>query len=105
MLENITRREKLKGTDPPATYANRHTLTISPEIACSLVCIYMYIWSDSHTYLSFPDLLLARDKRRIEREKRRVLSAAEFRFPSFLLVGCYRLHVIYRVCLLSTGSI
>ena len=37
MLENITRREKLKGTDPPATYANRHTLTISPEIACSLV--------------------------------------------------------------------
>ena len=40
MLENITRREKLKGTDPPATYANRHTLTISPEIACSLVFIW-----------------------------------------------------------------
>ena len=37
MLENITRREKLKGTDPPATDANRHTLTISAEIACSLV--------------------------------------------------------------------
>ena len=37
MLENITRREQLKGTDPPATDASRHTLTISPEIVCSLV--------------------------------------------------------------------
>ena len=37
MLENITRREKLKGTDPPATDASRHTLTISPEMVCSLV--------------------------------------------------------------------
>ena len=26
MLENITRREKLKGTDPPATDASEHTL-------------------------------------------------------------------------------
>ena len=39
MVENITGREKLKGTDPPATDANRHTLTISTEIACSLVII------------------------------------------------------------------
>ena len=39
MLENITRREKLKGTDPPATDASRHTPTISPEIVCSLVLI------------------------------------------------------------------
>ena len=37
MLENITRREKLKGTDPPATDARKHTLTISPEMVCSLV--------------------------------------------------------------------
>ena len=43
MLENITRREKLKGTDPPATDANRHTLTISPEIACSLVIIITHL--------------------------------------------------------------
>ena len=47
MLENITRREKLKGTDPPATYANRHTLTISPEIACSLVSSVMAAEKDA----------------------------------------------------------
>ena len=33
MLENITRREKLKGTDPPATKKP----TISQEIVYSLV--------------------------------------------------------------------
>ena len=37
MLENITRREKRKGTDPPATDASKHTLTISPEMVCSLI--------------------------------------------------------------------
>ena len=43
MLGNITRREKLKGTDPPTTDASRHTLTISPEMVCSLVFIYSII--------------------------------------------------------------
>ena len=42
MLENITRREKLKGTDPPATDASGYTLTISPEIVCSLVFVAVY---------------------------------------------------------------
>ena len=42
MLESITRREKLKGTDPP-TDASRHTLTISPEIVGSLVIIIIHL--------------------------------------------------------------
>ena len=45
MLENITRREKLKGTDPPAT-KQAHP-TISPEIVRSLVIILQQhiLWS------------------------------------------------------------
>ena len=46
MLENITIREKLKGTDPPATKQAHHT--ISKEIVRSLVlfsCLFRFVIS------------------------------------------------------------